>query len=95
MEKQFREKRRILIEQLKLVREERLTLKGVSGTGARWNELTGEMVELQRQVDFLSKSMGLPVKTNHHQQPKGSPRGVPYNQIKKQQVAAGRKNSKE
>lgn len=55
MSKQLREKRRIMIERLKIIREERTALHGIPNTTARWDELTGDLVEAQRTLDYLNR----------------------------------------
>lgn len=91
---QFKEQRFGLISKIKALREERNKLKGVKNTGPQWEALTAQIDEVQKQIDLIGKSLGIKPKANHHQQPTGTKPGVPYNQVKKDQVRAGRDPSK-
>lgn len=88
---QLKEQRFGLITKVKALREQRQALKGVKGSGQQWAELCAQIDELQAKIDMLSKSLGLPVKSNHHQQPVGTKPGIPYSEVKKQQVRDGNK----
>lgn len=59
---QLKEQRFALITKVKTLREQRIALKGVKGTGQQWAELSTQIDEVQAKIDMLSKSLGLPVK---------------------------------
>lgn len=85
MKDQFRITRRELIEKSKELLAKRNLLKGLRGVNDQWDELTKELVETQEKINRISKALGLPVLTNFHTQPKGTKRGTPYKQVKKNQ----------
>lgn len=94
MEAQFKKQRFALINKIKNLRFERNKLKGVKNTGPQWDAFTTQIDEVQKQIDFIGKSLGIKPKVNLHFTPPGAPQGVPYSEVKKQQVREGRNRAK-
>lgn len=90
MQAQFKEQRFALINTIKELRAERNKLKGVKGTTAQWDALTAKIDDVQKQIDLIGKSLGIKPRGSLHMPPAGTPQGVPYKEVKKAQVRAGR-----
>lgn len=95
MESVFRTKRRNLIEEIKNIRRTRDSIKGVPGTETQWNACCKAIQERQKQVDQLSKMLGLPPKQNYSMTPAGTPNGVSHKAVKRALVRKNGKLSKE
>ncbi|QYN79925.1 DNA repair protein [Kosakonia phage Kc263] len=91
---QFKAQRFALINKIKELRAERNKLKGVKNTGPQWETLTNQIDEVQNQIDFIGKSLGIKPKANMHFTPAGAPQGMPYSEVKKEQVREGRNQGK-
>lgn len=87
---QFKQLRSDLINTIKELRAERNKLKGIKGTTAQWDTLTAKIDDVQKQIDLIGKSLGIKPRGSLHMPPPGTPQGVPYKEVKKAQVRAGR-----
>lgn len=63
MKAQFRITRRKLIEDMKVLRQQRAAIKGNPDMKEKYRQLGEVIVETQSKIDRLSASLGLPVMT--------------------------------
>lgn len=59
----FINNRKLLIEEVKVLRTEREKFRGVSGTQVEWRELTAKIAEKQAAINTINEGLGIKNKT--------------------------------